>query len=131
MSDTNTSIGKKHLNQYTREELLALPTRDWKDESVYDSILLLQSDDLHDSEYRCMIIIGVIDSVPVEIAYSYCDDIEWLTPYPNILAGMYPQGQMRMECLDTSRAFHPWSICSKFKVGCSLSSITIEVIRSE
>lgn len=129
MSDTNEN--KKPLNSYTREELLALRHRDWDKESTYDSILLLQSDELHASGYRNMIIIGVAEYTPVEIVSDYCDDLKWLMPHATYIGSIYPIRQMRMDCLATSKAFHPWSRESKFKVGNSLPSITIEVVRSK
>lgn len=131
MSNTNTTAESKSLNDYTREELLALPERHWDTESIYHSIILLPSDDLHDSNYRCMVIIGVIDGVPVEIAASGCDDIEWLMPTAQIAARHHSTGQMRMDCLDISKAFHPWSYYHNFKVGSTFSSITIELIYIE
>lgn len=127
---STAKLKKKHLNQYTRKELLNLPVRYWDTESTYDSIILFPATYLHDSGYSCMCIIGVIDSIPVEIISQGCDDIEWLLPEAEYIASVYAIGQMRMDCLAKSKAFHPRSRGSKFKVGCSLSSITIKVIRS-
>lgn len=134
MSDTsnvNVNKDKKHLNLWTVEELLALPHRHWDEVSVYNSILILPADYLHDSEYSCMIIIGIRDEQPVEIAASGCDDIEWKAPQMQIIGTMFSIGQFRMDCLATSKAFHPWSRDYNFQVDAALSSITIELIKAQ
>ena len=119
---------KKSIKEYTAQELLALPVRDWDKTSQYDSILLLPSNIVHDSGYQCMVIIRIINHTPIEIACNCCDDIEWIAPDAIKVGNLYPIGQMRMDCLPTSKAFHAWNRGIKFQVESALSSITIEVI---
>jgi hypothetical protein len=123
----------KNLNQWSRDELMALPVRDWLKYSEYDSVLLLSTRRKHESGWAMIAIIGVREGVPVEIAASCCDDIEW--KFPPMQGGTrFPVGQMRMDCALRSGAIHVWTRVSGrsvFRVGEALSSVTIELIRED
>lgn len=120
---------RKSLNQWGRDELLKLPTRQWDAESDYDSLLLLSTRRKHDSGWAIMAIIGVRDSQPVEIACACCDDIEWkLPPMVTVGGGAYSIGQMRMDCAMRSGALHAWARKAKFRVGAALSSTEVELL---
>ena len=113
----------KSLNDWTKEELLALPVRAWNAVSTYESVLLLSTGEAHDSGWACMAVIGLIDRKPIEIASICSDDIEWQLP-PMQYAGL---GQLRMDCTLSSGAIHAWNRDALFVVGAALSSITIEL----
>ena len=123
----------KSLNNWSRDELMALPVRKWMEYSEYDSVLLLSTRRKHESGWAMMEIIGVREGVPVEIVASCCDDIEW--KFPPMKGGTrLTSGQMRMDCALRSGAMHAWvrvSGRSKFRVGEALSSVTIELIRED
>jgi len=121
-------VSKKPLNDYTHKELMGLPVRAWDKDSEYESLLIVSTKKKHDSKWAIMAIIGVMDFQPVEIAAACCDDIEWKLP-PMETYGIYTAGQFRMDCAFRSGAVHAWGRNIKFKVGCALSSITIEVIK--
>lgn len=104
-----------------RKELLALPERGWREESIYDSLYLVPSGRKHDSGYMCVAIVGVRDYKPVEIA-AYPDDIEWIVPATDRM-------DFRMDCEYPSGILHPWSYNHKFKVGSALSSTTVTLIK--
>jgi len=113
------------LNEISRAELLALPTRNWQSSSNYDSIMLLHSRRKHDSGWGIIYVIGVNKGKPVEIAAAP-DDIEWVSPAPYVCAGR-PYGQMRMDCCFRSGAMHAWQYDHKFFVGSALSSTRIDI----
>ncbi len=117
---------RKTLNQWSRDELMKLPVRAWDADSEYDSLLTLSTRRKHDSGWAMMAIIGVVDSQPVEIACTCCDDIEWKLP-PMVCVGSYSIGQMRMDCAMRSGALHTWAQKGKFHVGAALSSTTVEL----
>jgi len=127
MTTATATPTKKPLNDWSREELLALPFREWGHESTYDSLLLLPTGEAHDSGWGIMAIIGIRDFQPIEIACGCCDDIEWKLPQMQTV-GRFTIGQMRMDCLLKSGAFHPWERNSLFRVGAALSSVTVEVL---
>ena len=111
----------KHINNWSRKELLNLPVRAWNEESEYDSVLLLSTREKHDSGWAIMVIIGLRDFHPVEIACNHCDDIEWIIPTEG--------STLRTDCTVKSGAMHVWSKGNKFIVGPGWSSVDIEVVR--
>lgn len=131
MSDSTKT---KTLNQWSRNELMALPVREWlKYKSEYESVLILSDLRKHENGWAKMAIIGVRDGHPVEIAADCCDDIEWKFP-PMIGGERFTVGQMRMDCALRSGAMHAWTRVSGrsvFRVGNALSSVTIELIRKD
>jgi hypothetical protein len=126
MSEPATIEKKRTLNEWSRDDLLALPLREWDTEGAYDSLLLLSTRRKHDSGWAMMAVIGVRGDQPVEIATACSDDIEWKMPAPTLYGGgQYSIGQMRMDCAMRSGALHAWADRTKFHVGCALSSVTI------
>ncbi len=113
----------KHMGHWTRAQLLLLPRRQWDLESEYDSVLLLSTRRAHDSGWATMVVVGVRDQAPVEIACAVCDDISWQLP----LHGPDISKQLRMDCVLKSGAFHAWAPWARFLVRAGLSSLTIEL----
>lgn len=120
----------KSINEWSKDELLALPVRGWQEPATYDSVLLISTDQEHDSGWAVIAILGVRDSVPVEIAVDCCDDIEWILPEARKLNDKFVIGQFHMDCALASGAMHCWSRDGKFKVGPALSSTSITLIRT-
>ncbi|MGK3945638.1 hypothetical protein ABK046_45755, partial [Streptomyces caeruleatus] len=52
----------ENLLTITRDELLALPEREWNAKIEYDALLVFPVDDVHDSDYQCIAIVGLIYS---------------------------------------------------------------------
>jgi len=102
------------VREITKEQLSALPSRPWNHTRVeYDSLLIFSSDELHDSGWNCITIIGCINNQPAEICTTSSDDIEWKT------------NEVRTDCTP-SGILHFWSSTSRrFLVSEALSSITI------
>lgn len=127
------SASQKELGEFSRKELLSLPSRAWDKHSIYDSVLIMSTRKKHESGWAAMAIIGVNKGAPIEIATQCSDDIEWKAPIPIIVGKNsgreFTIGQFRMDCLFKSSALHAWGHEIKFKVGNSLSSIDIEIIR--
>mgnify|MGYP000906891924 FL=1 len=104
----NDSTRTKTLNQWSRDELMALPVRGWTEYSEYDSVLLLSTRRKHESGWAKIAIIGVREGHPAEIAADCCDDIEWKFP-PMIEGTGFTIGQVRMDCALRSEAMHAWT----------------------
>jgi hypothetical protein len=110
---------RRTIKEWTREELLRLPVRSWDAVGKYKSIVIVPTDELHDSGWRLMAIIGCDDdNEPKEIA-AFCDDIQWLTPRTDwgLNCDMLP----RCNCM----RFHSWEF--SFVVGMSLSTTEVHV----
>ncbi len=115
------------LNNYTKKELLSLPTREWGKETSYSSLLVLSTGRKHDSKWAVIAIIGCDSKqVPIEIACQCADDIEWVFPNKKNY-GDFSIGQVRMDCAMKSGAMHFWAQNGFFHVGMALSSTRIEL----
>ena len=127
-------MSAKDLCEVSTAELLALPVRDWDEETVYRSLIIVPTPRKHDSGWRLMAIVGCATEggEPKEIA-AFCDDIEWTCHDAKRFGdnGQYAIGQIRTDCCWRSRALHMWSSHSEFKVWCSLSTTRIEVLQRE
>jgi len=108
----------KDINMWTQKDFSILPQREWRNESIYDAIILAPTRKKHDSGYRWVNIIGLIDDVPVEIAAT-CDHV-WF------FENLHPD--MSIDCLFKSGLFRLWSNGKKIKVGSSLSSTVVNII---
>ena len=103
--------------KYKIKDLKKLLHREWDKKSEYDSVLLINSKFKHKSGWAKIYIIGIRKEVPIEIA-GMPDDIEWEMKDKSIL---------RTDMYYGSGIIRFWSRGSKFIVGASLSSVTIEV----
>ena len=117
----------KHINKWTRAELLALPDREWgRPTPTYDSILVLPTKRKHDSGWGMMTIIGVTNTQPIEIVTTGADDIEWLTPdCQRLPSSTYLFAGMRTDCAWRSGAINFWLHNHVFEVSHPVSSVTI------
>ncbi len=118
----------KHINDWKRKELMALPMRAWDRRTTYDSVLVISTKTAHDSGWAMMAVIGVNGGVPVEVAARCCDDIEWIYPPRSVLGAGFIIGQVRTDCCMASGAVHFWKRDKRFRVGPALSSLTIEQV---
>lgn len=123
----------KDLNHYSRKELLDLPHKQWDASATYNSILLLSTRRKHDSGYAVIAIVGVRKGVPVELATSCSDDIEWRFPAPEQF-GTHGDGtpmlmgHINTDCLYRTGAMHMWSDTHDFQIGDSLSCIRVTAV---
>lgn len=65
----------KDLNDYTLEELLSVPDMEWNEiRNDFDSLILVPTEQVHDTGFRCMEFVGCIGETPVA-KMSGCSDI--------------------------------------------------------
>lgn len=103
-------------------ELRKLPFKEWNTTKEYNSILVINSGRKHDSGWALMYIIGLAkDKTPIEIA-ACCDDICWKIPEAS-------EYDFRNDMFFPSGAIHFWSQKHNFKVGASLSSTDVELVK--
>jgi hypothetical protein len=114
-----TEIKKRKLKI---NELRKLPFRGWNNVTTYKSILVISSGKKHDSGWAMMYIIGLdVKHNPIEIAAA-CDDICWKIPTET-------DYNFRNDMFYPSGAIHFWSRTHSFKVGSSLSSTDVFLIK--
>lgn len=113
------------MSNFSRKELEAAPERKWDEVSEYDWLFLLPTRHKHDSGWHLIAIVGWKDGVLERAAV--CDDIGWHNTHADqhrfcgVRSDMtYPAGVLRM-----------WGNGVRFRVGPSLSSTEVEILRSE
>jgi hypothetical protein len=104
------------------KELRNLPFRKWDEIKTYDTIVVIPSGKKHSSGWALMYIIGMDHKRnPIEIAAA-CDDICWKIPDIN-------NYNFRNDMFYPSGAIHFWSNEYLFRVGSSLSSTTVTLVK--
>ena len=123
------------VNGWSRKALIALPHREWQDDSaIYDSLLVFSNRTKHDSGWSHMVVIGCNEQTPVEICGVCADDLDWVFPPAKTYGSAndrFQVGQIRMDCTFPAGILHVWSRSNRFRVGAALSSVTINVIPAE
>lgn len=115
--------------EWTKEQLLALPNNTMG-EGEYTAIIVVPTDELHDSGWRLMALVGCKDQddrkcVPTEIA-AYCDDIQWNSQRAS--QTMRPHWDMDCDMFPDTNFIRFHSHANKFRIGMGLSSTTIEIV---
>lgn len=106
------------------KELRGLPVRKWDETKTYTSIAVIPSGKKHDSGWALMYIIGFDDKMkPIEIA-AVCDDICWSIPDAT-------DYYFRSDMFYPSGVIHFWSNKYHYKVGISLSSTDVTLVKAE
>ena len=103
------------LEHMTRDELLALPKRKWGAINEYTSIVLVPSDDFHESGHPFINVVGVSWMTPKEIAAETCDLINFNRDH----AGF------RVDVLPASGCVHIMAEHFRFHVGIDVSTLFI------
>jgi len=101
----------KDINEWTRKEFDALPGREWDQEVQFDSLVILPTRQIHDSNYRCMDFVAVV--IHINGIGGYGKD--WFTEYWSIdclkksgLLRMFTHG--KLTCGPALSSFELYSI---------------------
>jgi hypothetical protein len=114
----------KSILECTRKDLLSLPERDWNIQSTYDSLLIMNSRKKHESGWAKIIVVGVNDSIPIEIITQSSDDIMIMFDKEKL----FLDSSIHFDCCPKSGAFHLWRRDKSFEVDWSLSSLKITLV---
>lgn len=110
------------------KDILALPERERCIETIYDSILVVNSNKKHDSGRAIMYIVWLDkDQKPIEVIKWHCDDIEWKIPPHEVDNFIYPYPKLRTD-RQYKGCIRFYSKLFRFKVGHSLSSTEITLV---
>lgn len=108
-------MNRRNCIEWSKKELLALPERDWKKISSYDSLLIVPTRKKHNSGYNLFAIIGCNGSIPIEIA-GYMDDFYGHRGFDGFHINVSMKGIVRLR---------NGLIGRKFFVGANLSTTEI------
>jgi hypothetical protein len=113
------------MNNLKIKELRKLSHKLWSMSKVYTKLLIINSGLKHDSGFALIYVIGVTGHSydNMEIAAA-CDDISWCTP-------LFKEYSFRTDMLYPSGIIQMWATDYSFKVGASLNSININLIKNE
>ncbi len=133
---------EKDINGMTRKEFRGLTRREWDEEIICDSIIILpgRTGDLHESGFRCMDFVAVRDNKPVCLL-SGCSDVihvdgisgwgeNWLNKYSGIPTLVPPSG-WSIDCLSRSGLLRMWPAGKKIKCSAALSSFEMYAVEKE
>jgi hypothetical protein len=126
----------KSFTEMTRKEFEGLPHRKWDETIVCNSLVILpgRAKDLHDSGYRCMDFVAIINR-EAKYLLSGCSDVihvdgiggygdNWLKKYgtsPNKI----PVSGWSIDCLRKSGLLNMWPNSGRIKCGPAWSSFEI------
>ena len=120
----------RDLNKWTKKEFESLPQREWnKDIGEFDSLIILPTNYTHDSGFKCMDFVAVLNNVP-KCRLSGCSDVihlngiggygsNWLDKYGTVPKQIPPIG-WNIDCLKRSKLLRLFT-GTKLIAGCSLS----------
>lgn len=133
------TVDKKDVNEMTREEFEAIPyIDDWQYEAEdFDSLVILPTEDIHDSDFRCMAFIvcrkgepickvgGGSDVIHIDGIGGYGYD--WLRRYGTCPKMIEPVG-WNIDCLKVSGLLRLFTH-GNLRHGAALSSFEVFSIR--
>ena len=109
-----------------KSELLALPEAEWNEIEWWDSLLIVPTENEHDSGYAHIAIIGCRYEGDKELAYkimAYPDDITWPTN-----DGEW-KNRVRTDAFLENGVLHLWSGYNDFSIDSMTSSVEIKMRR--
>lgn len=120
-------VKEKSLGQWTRQEFEKLPMRKYgEDIGEFDSLIIIPTENIHDSGYRCMDFIAVRENTPL-CRLSGCSDVihfdgiggfdRWLSKN-GVPDSIKPKG-WSIDCLATSGLLRIFS-SGKLEAGLAL-----------
>ena len=124
----------KDINEWTKKEFEALPSRDWNENiGLFDSLIVLPTNYTHDSGYKCMDFVAVLNNKP-KCKLSGCSDVVhlngigglgygWLEEYNTVPDKIKPIA-WSIDCLRKSKLLRVFSN-GKLIAGEPLSSFEL------
>lgn len=127
---------KKEVKDLTLAEFMDLPARAWSEEVECDAIIILPTQQEHDSGYMCMDFVAIKDNEAVCRLSGHSDVIHvngiggfgvW-SPQTGIPSSLPPVA-WSIDCLPTSGLLRLWASGWKLKCGPALSSFELFAVR--
>jgi hypothetical protein len=108
------------INRMTRKQIMNVPSRKWDDCSLtFDCIVIVPLRKVHDSGYRMIDCVAVVNDEPIARLSGCSDSI------------ILKKGSMewKMDCLRISGLFRLWVHGSNLKCGPALSTFEVLPVR--
>jgi len=133
---------EKDITEMTRKEFDYLKHRDWNEDVVFDSMVILPGrlKDMHDSGFRCMDFVAVKDMKPLCLLAGGSDVIHidgigglgknWLKKYGTVPARIPPTG-WSIDCLPKSGLLRIWPDSNKMTCGDAVTIFEIYAVDKE
>ena len=123
----------KRIDEMTREDFLALPQRNPNEPAeLFDSLIILPLDDLHDSGYRCMDFVGCLNGEPI-CRLSGCSDvlhIDGIEGFGGFIRNALPPKGWTIDCLPGSGLLRLFPMREyRLRVGPALSSFEVFAVK--
>lgn len=134
MKEQLITTNRKSIEKWTRKEFETLPCRKWNEDiGEFDSLIILPTRHIHDSGYRCMDFVAVINNIPT-VRLSGCSDVihidgiggfelHWYLEFGSV-PNKVPPKDWSIDCLKTSGLLRLFSHY-KLVAGAALSSFEI------
>lgn len=107
------------VKNITSQEIAELPERHWNLTSTYTSLILVPSDDLHESGYPMIHVVGVRHMEAIEVVTTRSDAIH--------MVGC----ETVIDILPKSKFVHVMAAHGgMFEVSCALSSLFVKYLRN-
>ena len=128
----------KDIGRWSKKEFEALPVREWNEDiGEFDSLIILPTNYLHDSGFKCMDFVAVVDNIP-KCRLSGCSDVmhlngiggfgdNWLEKYGSVPSSIKPIS-WNIDCLKRSKLLRLFCNHNKLKAGEALSSFEIYAV---
>jgi hypothetical protein len=118
----------------SKKELLEISRREWNEDiGIFDSLIIIPTNRVHDSGYTTMDFIAVKDNLPIK-RLSGCSDVLHLNgiggygQWSGSIPTSRPVYSWNIDCLKKSKLLHIWCIGKRFKVGEALSSFELFIV---
>ena len=119
-----------YVSDATKQQLLALPRRDASQN--YDSVIVLQTGETHESGWNNVVVIGCIENQAVEIACDPTDSVSW--EINKITFEAFPTLPSIYSDIPASGGMHFWLpslLKRQFRVGHHVNVVCIFVGEAE
>ena len=116
-----------NVSEMTRKGFEELPLREWNEEVIFDSLIILpgKARDLHDSGYRCMDFVAVLNKKPI-CRLSSCSDVIHIDGIGGVRRRL-PFTGWSIDCLPKSGLLRLFTQ-AKISCGPSLSSFEVFIV---
>jgi len=129
-----------NVNEMTRKDFESLPHRNWDKDVICNSLIVLPMRRMHDSGYRCMDFVAVVENEAICLL-SGCSDVihvdgiggygdDWLKKYGTVPSKIAPSG-WSIDCLPKSGLLRMWPSSGKILCGSALSSFEMYALSKD
>lgn len=117
-----------HVNEMTVDDFFDVPNREQPDIGEFDSLVIVPTEDMHESGYRCMAFVAVKRGEPVCRLGGGCDVLQIGGLGTHLLPKHTRRGDLvswSVDCLSASGLVHLFALDCTLTCGPDISSFDI------